>query len=511
MMLPDEVAIFLNLLGIPWVNIDEEEVRRAADHIRGFVADVSSTIDDASTEITAMGVDYSGRSYEALLATWARLSGTHHAAFEVGGHAVATAMDVGADLIVAAKAAAIAELSALALGAGALLVTGGGAALQPLIQLAARRITWALKAYVEQYVLCELIERAISEFETEIDRIVDAAAEKAFDTASQLLGVHPASELRIDADEVLRRAQILESYADDIADHYRRFADSLAGIAIESGADSGDLSVSADAAVRQPMLPVESSSRPIVASAAFDRADQLTRNHTTPAVPESTRALADGRVQTSPDSDTEQPQLRWLSTGIQLPPSAVPVPQRGPVANTVGPSALETARSHDADSGIVASPDARLGHNESEAYAQTKSSTEHWNPFATGSQSRPQIWPVGHGPDLSMQADIHAGADTGSCDTSVPPVPPRPDRAFAKTSEKQNKSKQESQHKANSKLSHDRRSTRTPWSIPARDTPTTTPWTTTAPSRQPTIPEPESARDSQRNGLTTNRGVVQGL
>ncbi|WP_280394552.1 hypothetical protein [Nocardia brasiliensis] len=234
LMLPNEVAIFLNLLGVPWVNVDEDEVRRLAAHVRSFVADVESTFGDATAEITAMGADYSGESYEALLATWARLSDTHLAAFETGGHTVAATMDIAADLIVAAKVVSIVELSALAVGAGALLITGVGTTLQPLVLAAARRIVSALKSYIGQYVFFEVLERAIAEFETEIQRIVDAAAEQTFDTASRLLGV-PASpgELRIDTDEVLRRAQVLENYADDIAAHYRRFSDNVADINID--------------------------------------------------------------------------------------------------------------------------------------------------------------------------------------------------------------------------------------------------------------------------------------
>ncbi|MGW4848106.1 hypothetical protein [Nocardia brasiliensis] len=493
MMLPDEVAIFLNLLGIPWVNIDEEEVRRAADHVRSFVTDVSSTIDAGTAEIAAMGADYSGRSYEALLATWARLSETHLTAFEAGGHAVAKAMDVAADLIVVAKAAAVAELGALALGTGALLLTGGGAALQPLVQLAARKIVWALKAYVEQYVLCEVIERAITAFEAEIDRIVDAAAQTTFETAGRLLGVHPADELRIDPDEVLRRAQILEHYADDIANHYQRFADNLAGIDIEPSGDYDDIRVLADpAAPRQ----IPSPAQPLTLPTGPDPADQIEAKRTTPRVADSIPTTASTGGQILPGDVTERPQPPQPLAAATAAPLAAHAAERGLFADTAGPAVGETARSPIAESSTMTPAQGPIDHHLPETYTQTTNFTETRIASTSDPQSRP-MEPARHTPDLVVAPNgTHSDADASRNATNTPSVPTKRGTSGTKYPGTHGKSQEAREPGADTDIADADMPRPTLRTTPAPALHKTTPWATTNSSRQFSTPVPELTKSA---------------
>ncbi|WP_433574774.1 hypothetical protein [Nocardia brasiliensis] len=498
MVLPDEVAIFLNLLGIPWVNIDDEEVRRAADHVRSFVAEVTSTFDDASAEITAMGADYSGASYEALLASWAHLSDTHLTAFESGGHTVAAAMDVAADLIVAAKWAAIAELSALALAAGALLMTGGGVALQPLVQLAARRIIWAVKSYIEQYIFAEVVERAIAEFETEIDRIVDTAAKKTFETASRLLGVHPApAELRIDTDEVLRRARILESYADDIAGHYRQFADDLAGLNIEPDDRFDDLVVPTDAAVRPPNWPIEPPlSRTFSAPTEFGGSDRSVAER--PGRQE--HALA--HLQTSPDIDSGQPP--------RLPTVPMPETFPAPAARAVsselagegsGRSPSEAARSSRAEISAAPLQESPSDPRMAQTYTQPTVSIEPRNVVVPERSEPPLTTAVRD--DRTAPTKSPVDVETTARATNDSPTPSTPGKAAAKPFG-QHSQPNSSPKKARPVVADDHTTAPTPWTASKPVQQPATPWTTTTRTRPAATPTPEPTRSAD----VTNRPIT---
>lgn len=112
--LPGEVAWFLNVIGVPWVNVDEDQVRVFAQHVRTFADNIDGTHQAASSTIRQMGSAYQGSSYEQLVATWARMTSDHMHELVDACHTVASAVDVAADAIVAAKMAAIGELAAMA-------------------------------------------------------------------------------------------------------------------------------------------------------------------------------------------------------------------------------------------------------------------------------------------------------------------------------------------------------------------------------------------------------------
>lgn len=112
--LPGEVVWFLNLIGVNWPNVDEDQVRVFAGHVRSFAANIDNTHQAATSTVRQMSSAYSGSSYEQLVAIWARMSNNHMTQLVDACHAVATAVDVAADAIMAAKMAAIGELAALA-------------------------------------------------------------------------------------------------------------------------------------------------------------------------------------------------------------------------------------------------------------------------------------------------------------------------------------------------------------------------------------------------------------
>ncbi|MEV6139243.1 hypothetical protein AB0L63_24935 [Nocardia sp. NPDC051990] len=230
-VLPEQVAIFLNFLGIPWVNVDEDHVREAARHVRTFVSDLDNTLDSANHHMSALQEDYSGSGYRQLLADWTAVDRTHMSALRIGGGAVAAAMDAAAGAIAVMKAAAIAEIAALAAAAGVLLLSGG-AALEAVVAAAARRVVTALQHTIEEYVFGKLLESALERFEDVVQRFAEGLAGFAYRTTAALLDVGDgaAETLHLNPDEARRHADALIGLGSEVAEHYTRFTDNMARI-----------------------------------------------------------------------------------------------------------------------------------------------------------------------------------------------------------------------------------------------------------------------------------------
>lgn len=228
--IPHEVALFLNFCGVPYPDIDEDQVHELADRVREFADNVRETHETAGTTIKEMGAVYSGYSYSQLLRVWAGMSNTHMVALDRGCRAVATALDLTAEVIRAMKIAVFAELSAMAVSYGTALstsiATGGlSFALAEALRAAARKLCSVMEQVLLGYILSEVIGKAIEPLEHTIDSFVHGTL---FDATRDLLGVpeaDPHETLRIEPDEVTRYAGVLDDLADDILRHAANFAD----------------------------------------------------------------------------------------------------------------------------------------------------------------------------------------------------------------------------------------------------------------------------------------------
>lgn len=230
-VLPDSVAVFLNVLGIPWINVDEDQVHETARHIRTFVTDLDNTLQSANEYMSALENEYSGQGYRQLLAEWAAADSTHMSALRTGGTTVAGVLDAAGTMIAALKTVAIAEIVALFTAAGALLVSGVGTTLQPVVAAAVRRIVLALKIAVEEYIFGELLELAVTEFEDVVRDVVEGIADFAYRVTAAALdtgGTPP--ELRLDPEEARRYADAIAGLGDEIAGHHAELTDNLARV-----------------------------------------------------------------------------------------------------------------------------------------------------------------------------------------------------------------------------------------------------------------------------------------
>jgi uncharacterized protein YukE len=234
--LPSEVAWFLNIIGVAWPNIDEDQVRQFASHVRTFASNLSATHQAATSTLNQMGPSYTGASYTALLSAWQSRSAEHMTQLNNGCQVVGTALEAAADAIVVAKGAAIAELIALASAfaaeqAAAIETLGASEALAALTVLAARKCVNVLIEQLTFYVVAEVIEKAVAPLEGVVAKAVNGLVFEGLDAA---LG-HPMAgsvgdSVHIDTEALTAYADTMRGHAEEMAEHAQTFSGALAGV-----------------------------------------------------------------------------------------------------------------------------------------------------------------------------------------------------------------------------------------------------------------------------------------
>ncbi|WP_454199650.1 WXG100-like domain-containing protein [Nocardia sp. Marseille-Q1738] len=258
--LPHEVAFFLNLCGIPYPDINEDDVRALARHVRTFAAQVRDTHDSATGVIGDMGAVYSGESYDQLVASWASMSSTHMDRLEDACKVVEQALYAAATVITVIKVAVLAELAALAAAYLSIMVTPPLAPSAPLVAAAARRICHQMQECLVAYIAAEVIGRAIEPLEQAIDDMIKGIV---YDATRHALGVPAPSSgpkpLHIEPDEVQRFAKLLDDHADNIMQHASTFAENVSTLDFTTPARFDDV---ADHFAPEGVSPTRSTATP---------------------------------------------------------------------------------------------------------------------------------------------------------------------------------------------------------------------------------------------------------
>ncbi|MEY9849700.1 hypothetical protein [Streptacidiphilus sp. MAP5-3] len=112
--LPGPVLTFLDAIGVPWPYLNEGDIRQFAAMVRVFGQSVEQTHQDATVVLSKFAQAYQGTATQRMQSGWGQLSARHAEELVEGCRVLAEALDVGADVIVAQKVAAIAELVVLA-------------------------------------------------------------------------------------------------------------------------------------------------------------------------------------------------------------------------------------------------------------------------------------------------------------------------------------------------------------------------------------------------------------
>ncbi|MFE4460020.1 hypothetical protein ACFROC_21925 [Nocardia tengchongensis] len=288
--IPHEVATFLNFVGVPYPDIDEDQVRSLAEHVRAFAASVRGTHDEATTAVNDLGSVYSGYSYQQLVAAWARMSGSHMADLDQACRVVASALRAAAVMIEMVKAAVLTELAVLAASyaaamAATVATSGLSLAITEAIKLAARRLLTAMEQALIGYVLAEVVGKAIEPLEHVVERMINNAVHHA---AADLLNLPKSGappKLVVDPDAVEHYASKLDRYADDILRHATEFADKAGGLTFENSSSGPAPADLAPQSVPAPELPSSHAGNPApLATSSAPQEDHGSRAAINPGV-----------------------------------------------------------------------------------------------------------------------------------------------------------------------------------------------------------------------------------
>ncbi len=195
--LPSEVAWVLDLIGVEWPNIDEDELRSAADQLRQLGSEMSSNNGDAKSDVEQMLGVNSAESLQIFEALWKKLADGHLQQLGEGMDILATGLDVAAVVIVGMKLAAIVQLVVLA----AELIADQAAAIETLG--ASEALAVAQTEFTEQIVK-QAIEQAVQTVEQQLLSVVEgpifaalssAGEELATQLVGDALGTHQGLDL----------------------------------------------------------------------------------------------------------------------------------------------------------------------------------------------------------------------------------------------------------------------------------------------------------------------------
>jgi hypothetical protein len=231
--LPSEVAQFLNFIGVPWININEDKVREFATHVRGFGSNIAGVHQDATATLQQLGSGYQGAAYEALMSMWGGKSTTHINELVDGCNVLAGALDVGADFIEGQKVACIAELVAMAAAfvadqAAAVVTLGASEAALPLIEEGAEKLVEFAEQQLEQYLIGQIANAALQPLIGKIEQLVEGLVIQGGGggTAGPVYGV--------DLDHLSTHAQLMKQHAQTVSGHVATFSSNLRSLDFSS-------------------------------------------------------------------------------------------------------------------------------------------------------------------------------------------------------------------------------------------------------------------------------------
>ncbi|WP_269858021.1 DUF6531 domain-containing protein [Streptomyces sp. RPT161] len=132
-VLPDWAATMLDLIGVSWPNVDEDDYHHTADSLRDFAHDLDDNTGAANQHMQRLLASGRGQSMQALNAHWGKVKDKHLKDLATAATVVAGALDLAAGAITAQKGEAITQLGYLADETGIALAlipeTGGLSAL----------------------------------------------------------------------------------------------------------------------------------------------------------------------------------------------------------------------------------------------------------------------------------------------------------------------------------------------------------------------------------------------
>jgi len=196
-VLPDALAWVLNLIGIDWPNIDEDELRHAATELRNVAGELTGNSGDAQAEIEKMLGVNSSQSLELFQALWDKLAKGHLPQLGEGMKLLAEGLDISAVVVIGLKVAAIAQLAILA----AEIIADQAAA---PFTFGASEAAIPVETEATSQIVKQIVKNAVNQVEQQLINAVEGPIFSALDKAAQemagqllgdALGVHSGVNL----------------------------------------------------------------------------------------------------------------------------------------------------------------------------------------------------------------------------------------------------------------------------------------------------------------------------
>ncbi|MEW2557707.1 hypothetical protein [Streptomyces griseorubiginosus] len=113
-VLPDEAAWVLDLIGVEWPNVDEDDYRDMADGLRSFASQMRAGKDATASVVNEFLEGNEGIATAAFQQHWGKVSDVHLERLSEAADLGAMALDGAAVAVAGAKVAAIVQLGILA-------------------------------------------------------------------------------------------------------------------------------------------------------------------------------------------------------------------------------------------------------------------------------------------------------------------------------------------------------------------------------------------------------------
>ncbi|MGW6917977.1 WXG100-like domain-containing protein [Kitasatospora sp. NPDC054939] len=228
--LPGELVWVMDLLGLPWPDVDEDKVREYAGHVKSFAGNIDRTHAAATATLRQMAQAYQADSYNKLAARWTKMSNEHMTEIVTALNASAIALDAAADAIVATKLAVIAQLGILAAelvaGTIATIATAGAAAAAEAALVAATRkiVSRAIKE-AQEMIIGVLIAKAVEPLQETVEKAVKGLVFEGVKRATGgAVTAGPAGTgFSINPQQLALLADRLKAHADEVRGHAKAF------------------------------------------------------------------------------------------------------------------------------------------------------------------------------------------------------------------------------------------------------------------------------------------------
>jgi len=214
MMLPDELIWIMDKMGLEWPDVDEDEVRRAADLVRAYRDDMEALVQAADRRINGdIAAAMRGQAGAAHVNGWnLNRSQNVQKLLDVLGPA-AVGIDITADIVLALKIKVIADVTITLAQLIPLLAAGpfgaGGAAV--LILARKKLFDMAMEATLEK-VIDEVLPLAVEPLAEKVPGLVAALLDAPVVEAT----VGDADEFYADLEALDQAAADMDAHAADV-------------------------------------------------------------------------------------------------------------------------------------------------------------------------------------------------------------------------------------------------------------------------------------------------------